>query len=156
MYSVQRRHECFKIIYTYKIKEGLVPNVSDTHGLQFLPNERHGCMCKMPKYPLYNNKAVIARDRSFDLTASSLWNSLPKAIRNNTRVGVDSFKRKLDAVLKTIPDEPRCSASGVYTNSLGRISNSLYDICNNREIRRRMNQMVFPQAGGLPRWPGSN
>ena len=39
MYSVQRRHERYRIIYIYKIKEGLVPNVSESHGLQFLPNE---------------------------------------------------------------------------------------------------------------------
>ena len=153
--SIQRRHERYKIIYTYKIKEGLVPNISDTHGLQFLPNERHGCICKMPKYPLYNSKSPAARNRSYALTASALWNSLPKCVRNISGIGVDTFKRILDAVLKFIPDEPRCSASGVYTNSLGRTSNSLYDVFNNREIRKSVNQMVNPQAGGLPRWPGS-
>ena len=154
MYSVQRRHERYKIIYIYKIKEGLVPNVSDTHGLQFHPNERHGCVCKVPKFPLYNNKAVKARNRSFALTASQLWNSLPKFIRDITGVSVDSFKRKLDSILKHCPDEPRCSATGVYMNSQGRTSNSLYDICNNREVKRRVKQMNL-QHGGLPRWPGS-
>ena len=53
MYSVQRSQERYKIIYTYKIKEGLVPNISETHGLQFLPNERHGYTCRIPKFPLY-------------------------------------------------------------------------------------------------------
>ena len=91
MYSIQRRHERYKIIYTYKIKEDLVPNISNTHGLQFLPNERHGYTCKVPKYPLYNNKAASARDRSYALTASSLWNSLPRDIRNISGVSVDSY-----------------------------------------------------------------
>ena len=156
MYSVQRRHERYRIIYIYKIKEGLVPNVSESHGLQFLPNERHGYTCKIPKFPLYKNKAVIARNSSFALNASSLWNSLPKVIRNITGVRVNTFKRRLDAVLKFYPDEPRCSATGVYTNSLGRKSNSIYDFYNNREVRRQVNQMVNLQAGGLPRWPGSS
>ena len=142
-------------LYTYKIKEGLVPNVSETHGLQFHPNERHGCVCNVPKFPLYNNKAVKARNRSFALTASQLWNSLPKAVRDITGVSVDTFKRKLDSILKYYPDEPRCSATGVYTNSQGRTSNSLYDLYNNREVKRRVKQMNF-QDGGLPRWPGSN
>ena len=93
MYSVQRRHERYKIIYLYKIKEGIVPNVSNTHGLQFHPNERHGCVCNVPKFPLYNNKAAKARNRSFALTASQLWNSLPKATRDIAGVSVDTFKR---------------------------------------------------------------
>ena len=31
--SIQRRHKCFKIIYLYKIKKGLVPNISKTNEL---------------------------------------------------------------------------------------------------------------------------
>ena len=135
LYSVQRRHERYKIIYTYKIKEGIVPNISHTHGLQFKPNKRHGTICKIPSFPLYNNKAVGARNRSFALTASSLWNSLPKAIRDIRGVSVETFKRKLDTVLKHYPDEPRCSATGEYTNSLGRTSNSLIDICPMKEMK---------------------
>ena len=42
-YSIQRRHERYKIIYAYKIKEGLVPNISEVHGLQFSYHERRGC-----------------------------------------------------------------------------------------------------------------
>ena len=166
MYSIQRRHERYKIIYTYKIKEGLVPNISESYGLQFQSNERHGCVCKIPTFPLYNNKAMVARNKSFALTASALWNSLPKSIRDTSGVNVDSFKRRLDTVLRNYPDEPRASASGLYTNSLGRTSNSLIDIYKNHEVRRRVNQMMHPQAGGPPGghpqtggppgWPGSS
>ena len=35
MYSIQRRNERFKIIYIYKIKERLVPNISNRNGLTF-------------------------------------------------------------------------------------------------------------------------
>merc|ERR1712030_32129 len=43
MYSIQRRNERFKIIYIYKIKENLVPNVASKHGLYFKTDGRHGC-----------------------------------------------------------------------------------------------------------------
>ena len=156
MYSVQRRHERYKIIYIYKIKEGLVPNISETYGLEFVPSKRHGCTCKIPTFPLYNNKAAAARNNSFALTASSLWNSLPRDIRDITGVNVDIFKRRLDSILKHYPDEPRCSATGLYTDAHGRNSNSLYDLSRNIEVRREINSMNKLQAGGLPRWPGSS
>ena len=156
MYSVQRRHERYKIIYIYKIKEGLVPNISEKHGLNFQPNKRHGCTCKIPTFPLYNNKAAAARNNSFALTASSLWNSLPRDIRDITGVNVDVFKRRLDLVLGYYPDEPRCSATGLYTDAHGRKSNSIYDLSKNREVKGRVNHLEELQTGGLPRWPGSS
>ena len=157
LFSVQRRHERYKIIYIYKIKEGLVPNISNSHGLQFLLNRRQGCMCKMPSYPLHHNKAVTARNNSFALTASSLWNCLPKHIRDISGLSVEAFKRRLDKVLKLYPDEPRCSATGFYADVHGRASNSLIDISRNREIRQRVaTDPVDVQEGGLPRWPCSN
>ena len=67
--------------YAYKIKEKLVPNISD-HGLQFFFNKRRGYRCEIPAYPLHHNKAGRARDDSFTLTACNLWNSMPKYIRN--------------------------------------------------------------------------
>ena len=157
MYSAQRRHEIYKIIYIYKIKENLVPNISNTHGLQFFSSRRHGCICRMPTYPLYHNKAVIARNNSFALTSSSLWNSLPQHIRDISGLSVDAFKRRLDKVLKCYPDEPRCSATGLYTDIHGRASNSLYDISRNREVRERVaTKPEDVQEGGRPRWPESN
>ena len=128
MYSVQRRHETYKIIYLYKIKCGLVPNISEHHGLQFYPNKRFGTSCWVPSFPLYNNRAIKARNASFALTASSLWNSLPKKIRNISEISVEAFKRRLDKVLKEFPDVPRCSSQGMYTDLNGRISNSIQDI----------------------------
>ena len=155
MYSVQRRHERYKIIYIYKIKEGRVPNISDTHGLQFSQRGRHGCMCVMPFYPLYQNKAITARNSSFALTASSLWNTLPKSIRDISGISVDAFKRRLDKVLRNCPDEPRCSAIGLYTDMHGRTSNSIIHVLKDHQVRRNMED-VETDAGGLPRWPSSN
>ena len=105
---------------------------------------------------MYNNKAAAARNNSFALTASSLWNSLPRDIRDITGVNVDVFKRRLDLVLRYYPDEPRCSATGLYTDAHGRISNSIYDLSKNREVKGRVNHLEELQTGGLPRWPGSS
>lgn len=156
MYSVQRRHERYKIIYIYKIKEKLVQNISVSHGLQFSQRGRLGCVCRVPSYPLYHNKAVIARNNSFALTASSLWNSLPKHIRDISGVSVDAFKRRLDNTLKIYPDEPRCSSNGCYTDMHGRSSNSITDLSRNRDLRRLLSVPAMVPEGGPPGWPSSN
>ena len=150
MNSVQRRQERYKILYIYKIKEQLVPNISDTHGLQFSQRGRHGCICVVPSYPLYQNKAVTARNSSFALTASSLWNTLPRSIRNISGLSVDSFKRKLDKQLKKCPDEPRCSAIGLYIDMHGRSSNSITHVAKNPQVKRNMEDGE-DDVGGLPR-----
>ena len=155
MYSVQRRQERYKIIYVYKIKEGLVPNISDTHGLFFSQRGRHGCRCVIPSFPLYGNKAITARNKSFALTASSLWNTLPRKIRDITGISVDAFKRRLDRILMKCPDEPRCSAIGLYADTHGRTSNSIIHVSKDHQVRRCMED-VETVAGGLSRWPGSN
>ena len=155
LYSIQRRHERYKIIYAYKIKEGLVPNISEVHGLQFSYHERRGCRCGIPAYPLHHNKAVRARDNSFTLTASNLWNSLPKYIRNISGKSVECFKRKLDKVLEHYPDIPRCSASGRLKDKHGRNTNSLNDLYKTHEIKKLVDKSEDVSKGGLPRWPCS-
>merc|ERR1712105_434015 len=52
MYSIQRRNERFKIIYIYRIKEKLVPNISNKYGLTFKVHGRHGRKCNMPTFPI--------------------------------------------------------------------------------------------------------
>ncbi len=82
--------------------------------------------------------------------------TLPRDIREITGVNVDVFKRRLDFVLKYYPDEPRCSATGLYTDAHGRKSNSIYDLSKNREVKGRVNHLQELQTSGLPRWPGSS
>ena len=75
-------------------------------------------------------------------------------LRNISGVSVDAFKRKLDGILKHYPDEPRCSATGVFMNYQGRKSNSLYDLSRNREVRMALNigmKKKTKNIGGLPR-----
>ena len=136
LYSIQRRHERYKVIYAYKIKEGIVPNISMNYGLQFSYHGRHGCRCEIPFYPLHHNKAGKARDDSFALTACNLWNALPKYVRNISGKSIDCFKRHLDKALKLYPDIPRCSSSGRFKDKHGRNSNSLCDLYKDSEIRK--------------------
>ena len=123
MYSIQRRSERFKIIYMYKIKENLVPNVSNKHKLSFRMNKRRGCVCDIPSFRP-GSRARRARDNSFAWTACNLWNSLPRCVRDIAGEDVMCFKNKLDKALALYPDVPRCSESGhTYDRNL-RKSNS--------------------------------
>ena len=140
MYSIQRRQERYKILYIYKIKECLVPNISKNYGLSFKNHLRHGWKCELPKYPL-RGKAVRAREDSFALTASNLWNSLPRGIRDISGKDVKHFKCKLDKVLSLYPDIPRCSSSGHSYDIYGRKSNSLCDHYNNRKVRKVLDKL---------------
>ena len=131
----------YKILYIYKIKEGLVMNISKTYGLKFNNHVRHGCRCYVPKYPL-KGKAIRTRDDSFALTACNLWNSLPKCIRDISGRNVLYFKHKLDKVLSYYPDIPRCSNFGHSHDIHGRKSNSICDHFHNRKVRLELDRLT--------------
>ena len=141
MYSIQRRYERFKLIYIYKIKEGLVPNISSKYGLCFDKESRFGCLCKIPKFPP-GGKARKARDNSFAWTAYNLWNSLPGCVRNIAERDVEFFKNKLDMVLTYYPDVPRCSRSGHSYDRNFHKSNSLCDHYKNERINCVINSIT--------------
>ena len=71
MYSIQRRNEWCKIIYIYKIKENLVPNISNKYLLTFKIHGRHGCKCEIPTFPI-RGRASKARDSSFAWAACNV------------------------------------------------------------------------------------
>ena len=95
MNSQQRRIERYKIIYTWKISENVVPNC----GIETIAeNNRQGRMCKKP--PLSGSaKTKTLRSHSFPVVGPSLFNSLPKEIRNLTKISKEDFKCKLDSFL---------------------------------------------------------
>ena len=113
-----------KKLYVYKVKEGLVPNISKTHGLKFINTGRHGCRCIVPDYQI-RGKAIRARENSFAFTACNLWNMLPKSIRDIRGEDLPHFKGKLDRVLSYYPDGPRCGTQGHSYNKYFHKSNSL-------------------------------
>ena len=100
MNSMQRRLERYRIIYIWKIMEGLVPNC----GLNWSSSEeRRGRLCEVPK--LRGNKEVQkCRRQSFQMAGPKLWISLPKYVRNVKNCGIEQFKEALDNFLSKVPD----------------------------------------------------
>ena len=141
MYNIQRKHERFKILYMYKIKEGLDPNISSKYGLTFNVHVRHGCRCDNPNFPT-RGKARKARGCSFSWSTCNLWNSLPKCVRNISREDIKFFKNKLDKVLAFYPDVPRCSSSGYSYDRNSRKSNSLCIYYRNVKIRDEIYNII--------------
>ena len=94
--------ERYRAIYVYKVVEGLVPNC----GLEVTEGERRGREILVPKSK-GTQRVQTMRERSFQVNGAKIFNSLPKSVRNITRVSVDDFKAKLDEYLATLPDEPK-------------------------------------------------
>ena len=85
-----------------------------------------GGLCIIPPVNRQATQAVKSlRDSSFAIYAARLFNILPASIRNTSGCSVDTFKRKLDKYLLTIPDEPQVTG---YTAMRRTDSNSLLDM----------------------------
>ena len=80
MNSLERRLERYRIIYSWKILEGLAPNC----GLEEVCSERRGREIKIPQ--LKGKQAVrTMREQSFQVNGPRLFNCIPKRIRNMTK-----------------------------------------------------------------------
>ena len=122
LYSLERRRERFMILYIYKIKIGLVPNI----GLVFDYNIRTGTKVT----PKLNRKAptwvTSIRQHTFFSKGPQLYNLMPKELRTNEtidtpgKIHVTRFKNKLDKWMNLIPDQPTIDEQGraALTNSL--------------------------------------
>ena len=128
MYSLERRRERYLIIYTWRIMEGQVPNISEPNrgGINEKLHIRRGRVCIVPTV----NSQASGSVRSLYYTSLAihgprLFNSIPATIRNMTDCSVDTFKRRLDKYLRMVPDEPHISG---YTASRRAESNSLFDM----------------------------
>ena len=103
MFSQQRRLERYRIIYVWKVIEGVVPNC----GLVAENKDRLGRTCLIPN--LNKNasaKIRTLRENSFQVHGPRLYNCLPAFLRNLTNCSVLEFKTQLDLVLEKVPDEP--------------------------------------------------
>ena len=117
MNSEQRRMERYRILYVWKVLQGLVPNP----GIKELTaNENRGRRCIVP----------FTRDKkrleSFNIIGPKLFNTLPKELRN-MKCLLEDFKISLDTFLMCVPDEPPCPGlvPGATDMILSKPSNSL-------------------------------
>ena len=102
LYSLQRRRERYLIIYVWKILGGHVLNLTDPILSRFSP--RRGRYCETSH--VNHGHIGSLRFNSFRLKSCRLFNCLPRNLRNISSCSVLTFKRRLDAFLKTIPDDP--------------------------------------------------
>ena len=111
MYSLQRRRDRYRIIYTWSILEGIVPNFSHNEenetvkgGVSSANTTRHGQKCQLRTIERSSFCKVICE--SLAVQGPKLFNSLPSDIRNITGCSKEAFKKCLDRYLCTVPDEP--------------------------------------------------
>ena len=137
MNSEQRRLERYKIIYTWKVLQGEVPNC----GIKATSTEdRLGRRCEVPKLAKKAKKSIQdLREASFQVSGPRLFNSLPKWLRNSTELCLEEFKEKLDSVLTNLADEPRVGGPGSWPSNslLHRLSWREEDPCRMEEARAR-------------------
>ena len=84
MISLQRRQERYRIIYIWKILEGLAPNC----GIQTTSSEdrRQGRKCKVQNIKTGAKASAKAlREQTFQVHGPQLFNCLPSFLRNMTK-----------------------------------------------------------------------
>jgi ribonuclease P/MRP protein subunit RPP40 len=100
MYSVQRRFERYRLLYTWKVLEGRVPNC----GLQWKLSNSVGRTC-IPPPPKHNRITRNLRSNSFQAAGPRLFNALPVSIRDFNG-SPETMKKLLDKFLQSAPDHP--------------------------------------------------
>ena len=145
MLSLQRRLEIYRIIYTWKVLEGLVPDCGITMKQE---GGRSGRKCEIPPMNKKAKKSVQSlREQTFQVNGPQLFNSIPAYVRNMTKCSIDEFKMKLDKFLESIPDEPNMRGlTPGACNMEARASNSLVDQV--RRVQMDNVHMATFQMGG--------
>ena len=126
MISQERRLERYRIIYTWKALEGLIPNCGISHHY----SARRGRIANIqPVSNSCSSRTKSLRDGSFQVNGPRLFNSLPIGLRNMSNCSADTFKNHLDSFLSSVPDEPSCDSLNPSAISYvtGRFSNSVID-----------------------------
>ena len=133
IYSQERRMERYRALYIWKILEGLSPNC----GIQSSNSDRRGREVLVPQIK-GKGRYQSLREGSFQIQGARIFNSLPKSIRNKTKINIDEFKLALDTYLQKIPDEP--NLPGYTPSACNQVnaspSNSIID--QSRSLRLRL------------------
>ena len=107
MYSQERRMERYRIIYTWKILEGIAPNV----GIKSYTSTRQSYLCQVPQIKQCTSGKIRAiREGSLQIRGPQLFNS-------QTGRSVTNFKHKLDKYLQNIPDKPKIRGYTIETDT---------------------------------------
>ena len=106
LYSLERRRERYFIIYTWKIINGLAPNIRGRDSITTYSSERRGVLCRVPQV----NRGALQRhqtlrESSLVVLGPRLFNVLPREIRA-CNANLITFKSQVDAFLATVPDRP--------------------------------------------------
>ena len=136
--SQQRRFERYRILYTWKILEGLAPNC----GVVESTTDRAGRQCSVPTLKTKSRQKIkTLRNQSFQVNGPQLFNTLPKYIRDMSNCSVTDFKEKLDQYLSVIPDQPLIGNLIPATCDLYSLSPSNSLIDQIREFRARSSRL---------------
>ena len=109
LYSLERKRERYQIIYTWKIMEGLVPNLHTPIIVNW--NDRRGWECAIPRMKTRGAIGTL-REEWLSHKGPRLFNKVPRHMRDLRSVSLDTFKRALDQVLLHVPDQPIFSNDG--------------------------------------------
>ena len=104
LYSLQRRRERYIIIYVWKIVYGHVPNLQPP--ITAYLSDRQGLTCRRRDltHGRYTRFGTL-KENSLVGKGLLLFNRLPAEIKA-CNDSLETFKKKLDNFLKTVPDQP--------------------------------------------------
>ena len=142
LFSLERRRERYIVMYTWKILEGLVPNIgSDSAAISANWHPRRGRECVIPGVsPRAPTKIQSIRRASFAINGPRIFNSLPKYIRDITECDISLFKAHLDRYLTQVPDQPLIPGYTAYRQC---DSNSLIDWSRNAQLKARLEEPPY-------------
>ena len=121
--STERRNDRYRVIYTWKVLVGLVPNCGIF--LSDRQDTRRGTLAAIPSLSGSRQAVVTLREHSLLTEGPRLFNSLPPSLRR-LDWSLNTFKAHLDRYLQTLPDMPytpglptaATDCKGVQSNSL--------------------------------------
>ena len=126
MLSQERCLERYRIIYTWKALENLIPDC----GISYHYSPRRAQLVNIqPVINTCSSRTKTLRDGSFQVNGPRLFNSLPLGLHNMTNCSAEAFKNHLDQFLSIVPDEPSCDVlrPSAISHVTGRFSNSIID-----------------------------
>ena len=123
LFSLERRRDRFRVIYVWRIINGLSPNLDNEHfKIRTCQSTRRGLICVIPSLTRSAGRLQTTIEESFAVVGPKVFNSIDKNLRCYTG-NLETFKARLDRFLCEIPDRPVLLGQQQVTN------------CNRLDIR---------------------